>query len=198
MSDLESAVEGTEPCTGPAPRTRPGRRRLLAASVVACVAAVVATFWWSRSLSAYDDEGRYRVTGRLPAPGTSLLVGLGGRPLEGTVTLVDVTPLVTINSAAAALEVVVCDQPDEGPPGVVEATAEQYCGRPAEVDGYEQSAIQGGEAGPTARDRDGHLVLQITPRRAGTVEVDGVRIAYRDGLRRQTQVLGTGLRFTSS
>jgi len=109
-----------------------------------------------------------------------------------------VTPLVTGNSAQAAIEVFICDRPrDDLPPGSVVATADQYCGRVEKVDGYIHAAIRGGPAGPTPEDLDGHIVLQITPEQTGAVEIRGADISYRDGLRRQTQTAGARMLFTS-
>ena len=196
MSDLMT-TSSAEPRAAAEPARRVGRRPgvlLLAAAVTATAAA---TGWWGTHPTAYADTGA-SITGELPPPGGSLLVGLGPRPAEGTVTLAEVTPVVTGNTADARIVVLVCDRPRGGlPPGVVRATAAEYCGAVADVDGYVHTATRGGVDGPTAEDVDGHLVVQITPAGAGEVAIRGACLRYRDGLQSGTQTTGAELTFVS-
>lgn len=180
-----------------APAARAHRAAGWAVLAVVATAALGGSTWWATHPTAYDAGG-FGVTAPLSPLGSSLLADLGLRPARGSVTLAEVTPLITSNTAEATVRVLVCDRPlRDTPPGLVVATAAEYCGRAVPVDGYVQHAVSVGSGGPTPQDVDGHVVVEITPTRAGSVGIRGARIRYRDGLQSGTQEYGVRMSFTS-
>lgn len=107
------------------------------------------------------------------AVGTPVTLGLYDGPRSGSVTLRRVVPHVR-DGADAVVRVLLCRTGGD-PLGSALGTAEQVC---EEVSRPEGATLEPVRQGGT------QLVLEVTPRRAGTVEVDGVRLEYRAGLRR--------------
>ena len=162
----------------PAATARPRSRRSLVATALVPVLALGAGAWWvTHPSDAFRQQGS---TMALPvAVGETGLAGLfvgAGRE----VTLRDVRPVLTTNTADATVRVVLC-QPVADLIGSGRGTVESACSRVLPLEG---AALSGERAGRP------YLLVAITPKRAGTVVVDGVEISYRDGVRRGTETAG--------
>lgn len=142
-------------------------RGLLAGGVVLALAAGAA--WWVLTPERFGPAGsRIMAQGNVGQP---MLFGTFATPSEA-VALRSVTPSVRSNTADADVRVVLCDDArSRSPVGSVIASAEQECARLLSLDGSRLAA------------GDTRLLLEITPRAVGSVEVQGLDIAYRDGAR---------------
>ncbi len=164
---------------GGSPRTR---RRLTARAVVGvvAVASVAGLGWagWERDHpTAFVDNGASVGMDPLPA-GKTLYFGVTwpGNP-DHDVVLESAHPRVTTDSAASDVEVVACVAGGlEGTPigTAFDSHLDRYCSKvlpiwPDEPDVRLSSA------------RHDQLLIRVTPRRPGRVEIAGVDVVYRDG-----------------
>lgn len=149
----------------------PTRDRRWVLAVPAAVLALGAlTAWWIVTPDAFPG-GVGNDTG-VAEPGASEPYVLGAAPRPtAEVTLASARPRV---DGPAAVRVAVCDRPI----GVVEGSIEDHCD--------DALGVEGTRLGP---DLDRWLVVEITPAEAETV-VDGLSIAYTQGVRFGRQVVG--------
>ncbi len=163
----------------PADGARTGRRRLLVSGLAAVLLAAAGGGWALTSAEPLQPVGS-----RLEVPmvvGEVLTIGLFARPVTGAVDVVAATPRVVSNTADADLRVLLCRWSAE-PVGAARGSADEVCDEVAPAAGAVLRAASTAGAG---------LVLEVTPRRAGAVHVEGVRLEHRSGLRRVSGVSGT-------
>ena len=133
--------------------------------------ALVASAWWATHPNRFDPVGNRIGTDRA-AVGSPLLFGVAADP-RSDVDLRTVRARVTENTAGARVRVLLCR--DDELIGSAIGPAETTCRgvRPA----------SGATLHPFKKEIDPKLVIEVVPRRPGRVVIDGVRIAYRSGLR---------------
>src|SRR3954447_5034617 len=181
---LETSISSVPPST-PAQRWRRRWLWLTAAVASALVAAaVLAGGWWMTHPHVFGPSGGNELSTGLRVVGVNRDVGVVyGDSAE--VTLEWGKPHVVENTADATITVVVCTSNQSEPLGSGKGPLSGYCSsvRPPRHLTYT------GWDGPDFRGHD-YLLLVVNPHRAGVVRVAGVRIHYRQGLRRGTETAG--------
>jgi hypothetical protein len=106
---------------------------------------------------------------------------------RGTVHLREASPVLAAGADHADVRVLMCRTKD-GTPAVfsLRGKAEQVCAATRQVSG---STLH-----PPTKGEPWQVVVEVVPRSRGTVVVDGIRLAYRDGLRRGSQLIDQELR----
>lgn len=120
------------------------------------------------------------------SPGQTVYFGMGlegrnGSEASRRVELRSVTPIVSENTSAAGVAVLMCT--DAGGSATLGSTARDprpYC---ATLTAFTPGTVT---LGPRATG----LLLAVTPHLPGVVRIEGVRISYRTGLRSGTQRVG--------
>lgn len=165
----------------PAEASPRGRRRR-AVALGAALAVLAPAGWWLTHPQELGEQGSE--LGGPVAVGEVFLAGVFAYPAEGDVVLRDAVPRVRTNTADAEVRVHFCVAPVIGMPiGSMRMAAEQQCGELPPLEGQRL-------ARPTPENRLAHLVLEIVPRQAGEVAVEGLDVSYSSGLRRGTQASG--------
>lgn len=174
-------------------RERPSRsprttrsRVLVLGSAVALVAGLGTAAWWWRHPETFrpaDSEPTVGLGERQAVSEGTLHLRMSHVAPEsegdGVVTLRSAEPRVLVNDTDASFEVSVCT-PVEG--GIIGVTGplERWCSDVSPVDGTNLDLEPGGA----------YVVLSVTPTRPGQLRVQGVDLAYSDGLRSGTQPVG--------
>lgn len=171
----------------PTPRHDPpspagARRRLLVLGTVLLTAALMAAGgWWITHPSSLQP-----VSGSIDGPvevGSTAAIGMFTQSLDSPVHLLGATPVVTSNSADAEVRILLCHHAaGEDTVGAARGSAEQLC--------TATSAPRDASLGLRSTADGAYLLLEVSPRRPGTVTVDGVKVRYRDGLQWGEQVSG--------
>jgi hypothetical protein len=95
-------------------------------------------------------------------------------------------PEIAQDTAAATFETRVCTLRDPHPPSVTSESLEQLCLTTSPVRGTVYRPY--GSGSPTQA-----LVVIVTPKKAGMVNLDGIQIAYREGIRFGRESVGLDL-----
>ncbi|MEN8704592.1 MAG: hypothetical protein ABF306_00510 [Nocardioides marinisabuli] len=150
--------------------------------------------WWVTHPDVFGDAGGYSLSTAREEVGTSYYAGLVSPPLDAErreLELRSATPVVAKNTADADLEVYLCEvDPGQGAVGVgSQRTAPtDVCSTFERVTDGTRLVVGGGEAYQ-------ELVIRVQAAQPGVVEVRGIELSYRDGLRRGTQVTGGHLTY---
>lgn len=182
-------MDGTDSALSSPPR-RPGRLAL----PVALLAVLGGTAWWATHPDVFDDAGGFGMT-TVPEPvGQTYYAGIVSTSITDErreLELRSATPVVHSDSAGADIEVYVCEvDPTQDAVGVGTQRKE-----PTDVCLTFEPAAEGTLL-LTGGDAPRHeLVLAVTATRPGVVEVRGVEVSYRTGLRRGTEVTGGHLTY---
>ena len=184
MTVLDPLAAAGGPSRARFPASQRARRRLVvAAVVVAVISAVAAGGRWVTHPTALEA-----VANGLESPvpvGDSAVIAMFAQPTSGRVHLVAVEPVITENSADAAVRVLFCTNPTELPEnttlGSDRGRAERVC---AGTSPARDAPL--GRVSATVP----YLVVEVTPRAPGTVTVEGLRVRYRAGLQRGEQDSG--------
>jgi hypothetical protein len=169
---------------GAPPPHRLGRR--LAAMGVAL--ALIAGFtWWLINPSSLQPYGS-GLQGHA-AVGETAHYAAYIAPEDGQVTLREVMPVVTQNTAGAVIEVTLCRQGEDADQyGGWGGALSAHCVETAPVSG----ATLDSEPGPSG------VVVSVTPQQPGIVTIEGFDVSYRDGWRRGLQRAGIRLDVTTT
>lgn len=163
----------------------------LACAVLAAIAVVgVRWVYGPQSLRAYGGMSE-SAEGK---PGRTVLFGaMGSQSANGVdrwlrVDLRSVRPIVSVNTAGADVRVLLCTIGTDGGIGI-SSSAHPYC---SAIKAFQPGRVTlGWLHGRT------DLLVAVTPRHVGTVRVDGLRVTYRDGVRRGDQHTGFSVTVTT-
>jgi hypothetical protein len=153
--------------------------------------AVVALVLPGRILASEhaDDDALTPYAGvRLPAravPGQTVHVDAGVRAADpAPIELVEVRPRIAVDTTSADITIRVCTLAGHGDFAVANGPDGQSCRTLADVTG----------ARARLRPGDQQLVVTVTPRHTGRLEVDGFDVTYVESGRRGTEHAGEGFR----
>lgn len=159
----------------PRARVRVVASLLAAITLVAC--ALMYLMWWSQP-TAFDARGNaITVTAQVADPQTWNL-DVGESVSDEIVTLRSIEPVVVQNSADADIELVVCRwKPGlDARLGADTGSLSKYCSDTSPVPGR---AFNLDSTDPQAES----IIIRVTPKQRGRVEVAGVKVDYRRGWR---------------
>jgi hypothetical protein len=164
------------------------RSALVFAGLLTAVAALAGVIY------VFYDHALAGYSGSASANGAVARTTYHGLPLRSagaavtTLNLRSVTPRVTLNTAQATVRVLVCTGPQTAAgPLDYGATSEQ-----APVDCATLAPLHSGilRLGQTSGYQTSGVVVAVTPRRAGTVRIEGADVHYRQGIRFGHQHVG--------
>jgi hypothetical protein len=162
-----------------------------AIGAVALVVVISATAWSWRHPDAFPTYGGYEQGLTRPAPDGPHYFGMtwgsdGGR----VVTARSADPVVVANSARADVKILVCRVragSDGSLVGVVDAAeAKRFC---------DLGRVEGASLNLRGTPPATQVVVEVTPRQAGRVVIDGVTLHYSQGWRSGTQHIGGRIDF---
>lgn len=159
-------------------RPRPHHLRWVAVTVaVVTIGAFIV--WWTRP-DAFGPYGN-AVSAQLVV-GETLDVNLSVTSIQEQVTTHALEPRITENTADADIDVVLCELDGDDRLGAGTGELDRYC-----------TSVRPATAGQIDWRRN-DLMVRVTPRRAGTVRIEGTEIGYTRGWRhlRQTGTQHTG------
>lgn len=162
-----------------APARAPARTRSSLAVVALLLVAGAVSDWWLVHPARLQPVGN-----RLELPttvGQTVVLGMFAQPLAGPVEVLGAEPRVRSLPVGTTLRVLACRTGD-APLGGALGRAEDVCDAVSRPEG---TVLRRFAAGGT------YLVLEVTSSRPGAVEVDGLRVRYRDGFRRGSGDSGT-------
>lgn len=150
--------------------------------------------WWVTHPDVFPEDGSFGMKTVPEQVGTSYYAGLVSTSIKTEhreLELRAATPVVTKNTADAEIEMYLCEvDPEQDLVGVGSQRTEptDVCAVFEPVTEGTRFAIGGGE--PLHE-----LVIRVQAAQPGVVKVRGIEVAYRDGLRRGTQVTGGHLTY---
>lgn len=164
-----------------------GRRGRVAALLAVLLAVAVAVSWWTHPSAIQADGDRIAVRVAVGRPADVVVAP----SLPSALTLRSVEPVVPAGVARADVEVLLCGVLDDGS-GVVSSNAGDLMST--------CTSVRPAEPGTRTRS-DESLLVRITPRERGDVELTGLRIGYSRDARhlwqRGIQELTTAVRVTT-
>jgi hypothetical protein len=182
--------------TGETPRRRDGLRWIFVAVgvvvlAVGAVAAVSYDHWLTHpdallpAVNIITESGPITV-GRTYAVDTSLATRQGP---NGAITLDRVEPIVSKNTAAAAIRMELCRH---------RPAASSVGDEPLSQTSREcLSVVLVAHQTVILSEIDTQLIAVVTPTRPGTIQIDGYHVAYHQGRRHQTQSGGIRVHWTA-
>ncbi len=170
------------------PGIRSARTRIILAIVLAILAAALVAWTW-RHPTAFPPVAAEISTGSEDWPvDEALFVGMTYPFTRGedTVTLQEVEANVVTNTADATVSFSICTLTGDGAIGSVSAAdVEDLCSSLLPVADHRLTS----DADPSEQ-----LLIEITPRRAGTIEIAGASLTYGQGWQRGSQDVGERIR----
>ncbi|CAN5137828.1 hypothetical protein BH09ACT10_BH09ACT10_02010 [soil metagenome] len=150
----------------------------LVVSLVLVVGAVVGyQGWWSRP-TAFSGWGNVMMS-TTSKVGQTLTVGMDNTYPGEDVNVHSAKPVVRVNSADAKIELLVCHyRSAEKQLGSIFGSLDEYCSSTSPVDGYDLRK--------TANKNEA-ILARITPRKPGSVRIDGLNVHYMRGWRHAWQ-----------
>lgn len=168
---------------------RSGRRAWLLVVLVVLAALGGGGAWWFTHPAAFYAGGVSGTSSAQAHVGEPITFGSFALP-DRALTLRSAQARIKENSADATVTVVLC-LPRSSYVGITRnQTTSDLCKRSIPIDGA--------RVYPAGKRLVPELIVQITPRRAGTVTVRGLRVGYRDGLRSGSQDLSRTLVVTAA
>lgn len=167
-------------------RPRPRFRLVLGTAVVLLLVGVGGWVGWAwRHPDAFRPYGG-SADALDPAPvGRTTYFGLmGAEEVTTRVVLTEASPRISLNTADATVEVLICDRRAGAPAGGVGLQDEQMTHGVCDL-----GAVAGVSLVPGGYPARG-VVVAVTPHRAGRVVVRGIDVRYDAGWRRGSQHIG--------